>query len=164
MIEQYDFLETPTLSKRNLLEAARLSYIAFEDFYNIFSKDNYKMISVISDHLNNFSELNQKLVCQHHNKLVGICSYYKTPEMNERQTSGLKSLLEISGNIASSMRSLRMYRQNFSTPSNEGMYISRFAVNELYRGSGLALDLLKTAEKKFKKVGAKKKFFKRKEM
>ena len=96
MIEQYDILETPKLSKRNLLEAARLSYIAFEDFYNIFSKDNYKMISVISDHLNNFSELNQKLVCQHHNKLVGICSYYKTPEMNERQSSGLKALLEIS--------------------------------------------------------------------
>jgi ribosomal protein S18 acetylase RimI-like enzyme len=150
-----DFFEGPTLSELHLKQAADLAFLAFEDFYSLFSEDRSVMHSVIVEQLKSFSELNQHIACFQNNMVAGICAFYNITEMSERQTAGILGLLRAVRDIVGSTNELSRYRKQFVIPTTDGVYISRFAIDKGMRGSGLASDLLHNAESNFQRLGAK---------
>jgi ribosomal protein S18 acetylase RimI-like enzyme len=152
---QVEYCENPKLSARHIEQAADLAYVAFEDFYRLFSDDRFKMVTVIADQLRSFSELSQHLVCFQATRVVGFCSFYKSPEMSQRQMAGIRGLFSTANNIIESTKALGQYRKHFVAPSGDGVYISRFVIDKDLRGSGLAADLLSNAESIFQRNSAK---------
>jgi len=152
---QADYFKNPTLSAQQREQAANLAYVAFEDFYDLFSEDRVKIVAVIADQLKSFSELNQHVVCFQATRVVGFCGFYNSPEMSQRQIAGIRGLFNTANNIIESTKALGQYRKHFVAPSGDGVYISRFVIDKDLRGSGLAADLLSNAESTFHAMGAK---------
>lgn len=155
MLPEIEYRENPKLSADHIEEAANLAYLAFEDFYGLFSGDRFKVVSIIADQLTNFSELSQHLVCFKSNKVVGFCSFYKIPEMSQRQMAGILGLFSVASDITESTKVLNQYRKHFAAPTGDGIYISRFVIDMHLRGSGLAAELLSNAELIFERNRAK---------
>lgn len=119
-------------------EAAALAFLAFEDFYSIFSRDRSRVLPAVAAQFATESELNQLVAAVDDGRVVGIGAYYSAAEIAARQAMGLRLLLEVADDPGACVKGVRAFSTLFTPPGDAGAYVSRFAVAEPQRGSGLA--------------------------
>lgn len=146
MSNNIEIFELSELPDSYLEKAVQLAYYSFEDFYSLISPCQEKLLPAISEQFNSLSELNQIVAAVEKERLVGIGSYYQLTEMSERQMAGMHSLLSVADDRIKSTKTLRSFMEQFKPPGEVGGYISRFAVSQEKRGTGLAINLINKVE------------------
>ncbi|MBC8023815.1 MAG: GNAT family N-acetyltransferase [Burkholderiales bacterium] len=133
-----ELFEATALAPAQAGDAAALAFLAFEDFYSIFSRDRSRVLPAVVAQFATDSELNQLVAALDDGHVVGIGAYYSAAEMAARQAMGLRLLLEVAEDPGACVKGVRAFSTNFTPPGDAGAYVSRFAVAESQRGSGVA--------------------------
>jgi ribosomal protein S18 acetylase RimI-like enzyme len=142
-----DFVQATRLAGTQARAAAELAFLAFEDFYSIFDADRARVLPAVVAQFETDSELNQVVAAVEGPEVAGIAAYYAAEEMAARQAAGLRLLLEVATDAGACVKGVRAFAAQFTAPGSQGAYISRFAVDPSRRGSGLAAELLRHAER-----------------
>ncbi len=135
-----------------LKTAAELTCQASENFYHLFSSSPQKLNSAITAQFNlEQSELYDTWVYRKEGAVMGCYSAYPTHELNERQTTSLKSLMDYFPLDSALMDKLRSYRTKVMPIHVGGFYLARIATRADQQSKGIGAELLKHFEDTAKK-------------
>ena len=135
-----------TIDKENSrLSASRLVMESLPAYYVVDGIDECEMASAVAAMLGKKgSEIEKGYAALYKGEVVGIFTFLYGEELPTARIVGTQTLFKhLSTDSARKFRNhLQHYNGGFGTVPRESIYLSRFAVDKDYRGSGLASRLL----------------------
>ena len=140
-----DWIPLCDLNERHGLEAARLIYLSLPTFYDQFDMPMPTLLLRIRKQFGKKnSELEHGYTILADGRIVGVYTAYPAGEMTIRQTFGL---LAFQQPLSPRQRKivhekLFIFWSGFSPIPKDSYYLARIAVDEKYRGQGIAHQLM----------------------
>jgi GNAT superfamily N-acetyltransferase len=129
------------LSEEQLEQAAQLVFLAFSEYYSIFTHDVSRLRSSIVEQFRHPTEVDTGFASITADSCTGVVCYYDLAEQQGRQTLSLKALMDTTDTPTPTFRAIKDLAAQVPVISEEHMYLSRIAVGDRHRGTGLAQKL-----------------------
>jgi ribosomal protein S18 acetylase RimI-like enzyme len=126
---------------------ALLIYQSHPEFYDLFSPDRGRLLEAIRQQLEEpDSELGHTKVLVGGDNVAGTLSWYHTSEADDRKMMSLRVMLDVLEPTEACFEGLRKFKEEVPAIEADGCYLSRIAVAESRRGTGLGQVLLRDFE------------------
>lgn len=127
----------------DLKTAAYLAYLASSPFYQLFTKDTKELVEALIPQFSlEQSELYDSWILKDGKQILGSYSAFNAEELNERQTTSFKSLLEFFPLSTALLENLRHYKDSVAPIPSAGFYLARITTEQSRVSKGVGSLLL----------------------